>query len=135
MALAMLCLWITALALAAITMMAKRTRLRRGAHHDVGILEGAVSHEAPQATVRYRLGGRKESWTPGQARGDVFIVGGGALPRHQALKKTKGGGGAQPLPAGGVLLVSLYGPKTAPRVRARACVARECPLCLFPNFS
>jgi hypothetical protein len=133
MAPAMLCLWITALV--GITMLAKHTRLRRGAHHDVGILEGAVSHEAPQATDRYRLGGRKESWTPGQARGDVFIIGVGALPRHQARPKTKGGGGAQPLPAGGVLLVSLYGPKTAPRVRAHACVARGCPVCLFPNFS
>ena len=120
MAPAMLCLWITALALAAITMLAKRTRLRRGAHHDVGILEGAVSHKARQTTVRSRLSGRKERWTPGQARGDVFIVGVGAIPRHKALKKTKGGGGAQPLPAGGVLLVSLPAPEIAPsRTRTR----------------
>jgi len=104
MVLAILCLWITALALTGFMLMALRTRLRRGATLNDRVSAGTVRHEARQASTFLPPSSRKKSWTPDQVRGDVFMIGAGALPPHHARPKTKVGAGAQPLPAGGILL-------------------------------
>jgi hypothetical protein len=128
MALAMLCLWITALV--GITMMAERTRLRRGAHHDISIFEGAVSHEAPQATVRSRPNGRKKAEPRIKSGVTCSLLAG--VPYHATwpARKRKWVEGLSPSPPEAFFL-SPHGQKTA-----LACAhARECLLCLFPNFS
>jgi hypothetical protein len=126
MALAMLCLLITTLVLAGFVMTVFRTRLRRGALTNDRVSAGTVRHEARQASTFLPPSSRKKSWTPDQVRGDVFMIGAGALPPHHARPKTKVAAGAQPLPAGGILLDYQ---QQNPRL------ARERPLCLFPNFS